>query len=262
MPRVSVIIPCHNAAAVIGRALASVQAQSLAEWEAIVVDDGSTDATAQALEPFLIDPRIRLIRLPANTGAGPARNAGLDLARGRWVAFLDADDEWHPEKLARQAAFMVQHAAAVSATAYARRDARTGREVTFGLPARIALAGYLKTNVMGFSTVMIDRAWLGARRLPKLRRRQDFAFLIGLLRDGTTAVGLNEVLCTYHHGHASLSSGKGRAARDTWSMYRSHLGFGLPRAAWYFGHYALRGAMRHKTPALARALGLLHRPKA
>jgi glycosyltransferase involved in cell wall biosynthesis len=260
-PQVSVIIPCHNAAAVIGRALASVRAQTLPEWEAIVIDDGSTDASVRALAPFLADPRIRLIRLPANLGAGPARNAGLEAARGRWVAFLDADDAWHPDKLARQSAFMRDRGAMLSATAYLRHDARTGREVAFGLPGRIGLAGYLKTNVMGFSTVMIDRAWLGARRLPDLRRRQDFAFLIGLLRDGTEAAGLNAALCTYHHGHASLSAAKGRAARDTWGMYRGHLGFGLPRAAWYFGHYALRGALRHKAPGLARALGLLHHPQ-
>lgn len=260
LPRVSAIIPCHDAEATVARALASVQAQTLDDWEAIVIDDASRDGTDKAVAPFLRDPRIRYIRQPRNEGAGPARNAGLDVARGRWVAFLDADDEWHPPKLARQTAFLEAERAQIGATAYARRHGGTGRDLHFGLPRRIRYRDFLKTNVMGFSTVMIDRAWLGAQRMPQLRRRQDFAFLIALLRAGGVAVGLNEVLCTYHHGHASLSSAKGRAARDTWALYRDHLGLSGAEAAWYFGHYALRGAMRHKAPGLARRLGVLHRP--
>lgn len=259
-PRVSAIIPCYNAEATIARALRSVQAQTLEDWEAIVVDDGSHDGTEAAVTPFLDDPRIRYLRQPRNAGAGPARNAGLDAALGRWVAFLDADDEWHPPKLARQTAFLETERAHLGATAYARREAGTGLDLHFGLPRRIRYRDFLKTNVMGFSTVMIDRAWLGAQRMPSLRRRQDFAFLIGLLRTGGVAVGLNEVLCTYHHGHASLSSAKGRAARDTWGLYRDHLNLSAAHAAWYFGHYALRGTLRHKAPRLARRLGVLHRP--
>lgn len=260
MAEVSVIIPCHNAAGVIGRALASVQAQTLTDWEAIVVDDGSTDASLDALAPYRADPRIRVIRLPGNRGAGPARNAGIDGARGRWLAFLDADDEWLPEKLARQTAFLQTTGARIGATAYLRHNDLTGDQEAIGLPRRIAMPAFLKTNVMGFSTVMIDRAWLGARRMPALRRRQDFAFLIALLRSGTEAAGLNEVLCIYHHGHATLSAGKGRAARGTWAMYRVHLGLPLPLAAWYFAHYALCGVLRHKVPRLARALGVLQAP--
>lgn len=258
-PRVSAIIPCYNAEATVARALRSVQAQTLDDWEAIVVDDGSQDGTAATVAPFLDDPRIRYLRQPRNAGAGPARNAGLDAARGRWVAFLDADDEWHPPKLARQSAFLESERAHLGATAYARRNGATGQDLNFGLPRRIHYRDFLKTNVMGFSTVMIDRAWLGAQRMPALRRRQDFAFLIALLRTGAVAVGLNEVLCTYHHGHASLSSAKGRAARDTWGLYRDHLGLSKAEAAWYFSQYALRGTLRHKAPALARRFGVLHR---
>lgn len=261
--RVTVIIPCYNAADTIGRALASVQAQTLTDWQAIVIDDASTDDSVARLAPIMAaEPRIRLIRLAQNGGAGRARNAGLAQAEGRWVAFLDADDAWHPEKLALQTRFMADEGLALSATAYRRVNAATGTVVAFGLPRRIRYQDLLKTNVMGFSTVIYDRAALGTRLMPELRQRQDFAFLLTLLRDLPHAGGMNRVLCTYALGHRSLSSDKGGAARQTWRLYRGYLGLGPVAAAWYFGQYAGRALLRHKTPALARALGLLRAPDA
>ena len=104
VPMVSVVIPAYNAEAHIGAAIASVQAQSMSDLEVVVVDDCSTDATAAVVREIAArDPRVRVVTLPANMGApaGP-RNAGVRLARAHWVAFLDADDLWHPEKLATQ----------------------------------------------------------------------------------------------------------------------------------------------------------------
>lgn len=260
-PQVSVIIPCYNAGPLLLRALASVRAQTLTDWEAIIIDDASTDDSLTLLAPVLrADPRLHLLRQPKNSGAGPARNAGIAKARGRFVAFLDADDQWHPEKLARQTGWMQTGGLTLTATAYRRLDSRTGREVLFGLPALIDYHRMLKTNLMGFSTVVYDRTRLGPRTIPDLPRRQDFAFLLGLLQELPHAHGLNEVLTTYSHGHASLSSHKGRAARDTWAVYRQHLQLGLLPSLWYFTHYAGRALLRHKTPALARLLGVLQTP--
>ncbi|WP_415182871.1 glycosyltransferase family 2 protein [Phaeovulum sp.] len=259
--RVSVIIPCYNAAGTVGRALASVQAQTLTEWEAIVIDDASTDDSIAQLAPILAaDPRIRLIRLAQNTGAGAARNAGLVQAQGRFVAFLDADDFWHPEKLALQTRWMAAEDLALSATAYRRVNMTTGAVTEFGLPERIGYHDLLKTNVMGFSTVIYDRNALGPRQMPLLRQRQDFAFLLMLLRELPAAGGLNRVLCTYALGHQSLSSAKGRAIRQTWRMYRGFVGLGRAPALWYFSQYAGRAILRHKAPALARTLGILRAP--
>ena len=101
-PVVSVVIPIYNRVRCIGPLAETLKAQSLADWEAIFVDDGSTQDIAGAVEPFLNDPRFRVVRLPSNAGVSAARNAGIDHARGRYVAFLDSDDLWLPAKLERQ----------------------------------------------------------------------------------------------------------------------------------------------------------------
>lgn len=103
-PRVSVIIPCHNYGRYLGEALNSVRTQTFRDLEIIVVDDGSTDETPEVIAGFA-DSRLRH-RRTMNRGVSAARNAGLDMARGEFIAFLDADDRWHPDKLERQVALM------------------------------------------------------------------------------------------------------------------------------------------------------------
>ncbi len=104
MPRVSVIIPTYNRAALVQEAVASVLAQTYRNFELLVVDDGSTDGTRETLAPFAGE--IKVLSLPGRRGVSAARNAGIAAARGEWLAFLDSDDLWLPEKLARQMAFM------------------------------------------------------------------------------------------------------------------------------------------------------------
>jgi len=106
-PLVSVIIPTCNRAALAPEAVASVLAQSFRDFELLVVDDASTDATAAALAPF--GSRIRLLRRESRGGVSAARNTGVAAARGEWLAFLDSDDLWLPEKLARQMAYLAEH---------------------------------------------------------------------------------------------------------------------------------------------------------
>jgi glycosyltransferase involved in cell wall biosynthesis len=95
---VSVVIPAYNAEKTIRNAIDSVLEQTVSDLELIVVDDASTDGTVRAVEA-VHDPRVRLFRSPRNSGPSAARNTGVKLAKGRWVAFLDADDEWVPDRL-------------------------------------------------------------------------------------------------------------------------------------------------------------------
>jgi glycosyltransferase involved in cell wall biosynthesis len=104
---VSIILPTFNRGYCLRRAINSVLAQSYSDWELIVVDDGSTDNTASLLT-HLTDPRIRVFRHPVNKGVAAARNTGLSAARGQWIAFIDSDDTWHPDKLATQLAIVRQ----------------------------------------------------------------------------------------------------------------------------------------------------------
>jgi hypothetical protein len=126
VPAVSVVIPLYNKAGYIGATLASVLAQTFGDLEVIVVDDGSTDG-GDAIVAAQSDPRVRLVR-QANEGAAAARNAALGAARGRWVAFLDADDTWRREKLARQLAVLGREPDLVWAAGAYRRTAPGGLE--------------------------------------------------------------------------------------------------------------------------------------
>ena len=109
-PTVSIVIGAHNAAATLSATLDSVLAQSVADWECIVVDDGSADDTAAVIHHYAArDPRVRCIALDVNVGLTRALVRGVDEARGRWLARIDAGDIWHPEKLARQLAFCSKH---------------------------------------------------------------------------------------------------------------------------------------------------------
>ena len=258
-PRVSVVIPVYNAAATLAATVASVQAQSLTDWEALLIDDGSSDDSPAIMARLAAgDARLRCLATAGRQGAGPARNAGIAAARGRYLAFLDADDRWHPRKLDLQLAAMEQAGMPFSCTAYLRQDLARGTDLVVGVPARASRADLLKTNTVACSTAIYDRAHFGARAMPALRRRQDFAFWLDLLRDTPAVMGLPLVLMTYRQHPASLSGRKGQAAADTWAMYRQALGLGRLQAGWYFGHYALRGLLRHRMPGLARRLGWLH----
>jgi glycosyltransferase involved in cell wall biosynthesis len=102
VPAVSVVLPVHNRQDLVRRSIDSVLAQTMRDFELLVIDDCSTDATAEVVEAYCSDPRVRLHRCATNLGPSGARNQGIELARGRYVAFQDSDDRWFPEKLERQ----------------------------------------------------------------------------------------------------------------------------------------------------------------
>lgn len=262
LPRVSVVMPVYNASRFLLETVGSVQRQTLADWELLAVDDGSDDDSVAVLGALAAhDPRIRLLTTGGNLGAGGARNLAMAKARGRWLAFLDADDLWHREKLERQLSAMQQAQSPFSCTSFLRHDLETGRQTRVGVPAKAGRNDLLKTNTVACSTAIIDSAHFGKRQMQTLRRRQDFLFWLELLADTPEVLGLPEVLMTYRQHGRSLSASKLRAAANTWAMYRHSLGLSSPKAVWYFGNYALRGFMRHRAPALAQRLGWMHPAK-
>lgn len=238
-PRFSVIMPAYNAAATIARAIDSVLAQGEADWELLVVDDGSRDDTRAIVAGFAQrDARVHLLALERNRGVAGARNAGLDAARGRWIAFLDADDHWLPHKLALQRQAFEAGASVVYGSYF--RDGPNGRKHVQARP-RMDFRRLLRGNGIGNLTGAYDRERLGLFHQQAIGH-EDYLMWLQIVRKAGEAIGLAEPLAVYSEGGASLSSNLLRSARWTWAIQRHHLQLPLPRAAACFGHY-LAGAV-------------------
>ena len=240
-------MPAHNSVAFVGHAITSVQAQTFRDWELIVVDDCSTDDTAAVVERFVAaDERVRLVRQRANLGPAHARNAALADARGRYLAFLDSDDSWLPQKLELQLAFMVETEAPISYTAYRRFvwEAKRPGPLIAAQPM-FDYRGLLKNPGMACLTVIVDRARTGPLAMP-LVHHEDYAFWLRLLKQGFVAQGLNVDLARYRVSNGSVSGNKLRSATWVWRIYRDVEGLGFSYALWCLANYLYR-AVRRRT---------------
>jgi teichuronic acid biosynthesis glycosyltransferase TuaG len=258
-PMVSVITPVHNSRDFVGEAIRSVQAQTLIDWEMIVVDDCSTDDSVEIVERSVHeDDRIRLIQLETNSGAAMARNIAIEATQGRYIAFLDSDDLWLPEKLKKQLAFMQANNYPFTYAAYDKIDENGQVFGHLGVPRRVSYSDLLKTCSIGCLTSMYDTQYFGKVYMPNILKRQDFGLWLELLKRTKYAYGLNERLAQYRVRSNSISSNKLSAAQYTWRLYRDVEKLNFLKSSYYFSHYALRGLLRTKAPALARKLGVLH----
>jgi len=244
-PLVSVITAAYNAEAFIGEAIASVQAQTLGDWEMLIADDASSDRTAAIVGAAAADDsRIRLICLEQNGGVARARNSALAAARGRFVAFLDSDDLWLPQKLERQVAFMLEHDAAVSYSSFRRVD-ETGGQIgrLVKVPARLTYRQLLKNTAIATLTGMVDTSKTGPIRMTEARR-DDYILWLSILKRGFVAHGLQEDLARYRVVRGSLSSKPKRSAAWVWDVYRDIEKLGPLHAAWCMLHYGARAVLK------------------
>lgn len=239
---VSIIMPSYNAERHIVEAIKSVQAQTFPDWELLVSDDCSTDSTCEVVSKLMAkDGRIRLFELEHNGGAAKARNNSLANARGRYVAYLDADDLWCPEKLERQIDFMREHGAAFSCASYeviGEDGSPLGRTVR--MLDECDYMGFLTHNLLQTVGIMVDTDVVdkGLLVMPDLRRRQDAATWLQVLKAGHLCYGIPDVLCGYRRVAGSLSSDKKKAATGVWYLYRQVEHLNLPIAAYCFARYA------------------------
>ncbi len=189
---------------------------------------------------------VMLLQKQKNEGAARARNTGLDMAQGRYIAFLDADDVWYPEKLEREMRFMRQKEAGFVFTAYEFGDSQarpTGRVVH--VPERLTYRQALSRTVIFTTTVLFDRKRIPDRllRMPAVAS-EDTATWWQILREGYTAWGLNEVLAVYRRPAKSLSSNKAEAVRRIWNLYRRQEKLSVAASAGYFIMWAYRATKR------------------
>ena len=246
-PLVSVIMPAYNCEPYVEIAVRSVIDQSYPHWELLVLDDGSSDATPAIVEALCReDERIRLIPNPTNMGVAKTRNRGLDLCRGQYVAFLDSDDRWHPDKLAVQMARMQQEGADISYTSYAIvNDAGECCKNDFLVPSRITFDALLRQNVLGCSTVMLSEEVARRYRFATDFYHEDYCLWLDILRDGYVAAGCPEVLTDWRLIVNSRSFDKKKSALNRWRIYRNYLHLSLPRSIRAFAAYALGGVKKY-----------------
>lgn len=244
-PLVSVITPAYNAERFIAETIESVLAQTYSNWEMIIVDDSSTDRTVEIVQTYVDrDERIKLHQLEKNSGSGIARNRAMDLAKGRFIAFLDSDDLWMPEKLERQIKFMLDNDIAFSFTKYVRmKEDGTVTNAITDAPLKVTYDDLMKHCVIGCLTVVLDRSKIGEERMMEIRTRQDYVFWLTLTKKGFIAYGLPEVLAKYRLVEHSISSNKLKAARQNWRVYYKIEDQPLWKSIWYFSNYAVRSVL-------------------
>lgn len=247
MPLVSIITPSWNVEGLIEETIRSVQAQSFEDWELLIADDCSTDRTPEIIAAIgARDPRVKLIRQARNGGPALARQAAIDRAEGRYLAFLDSDDLWLPRKLERQLAFAREKGAALSYTAFRRIDEAhevTGRLIE--VPASLTYGQLLKNTAIATLTAMIDREISGPVAMTN-EGYDDFCLWLSILKRGHTAYGLNEDLARYRVRGSSVSSRPMRSARWVWHIYRNVEHLSPARSAWCFAHWAARAWLKRR----------------
>ena len=223
---VSIITPCYNSAEYIGAMIESVMNQTYTHWELLITDDCSTDDSVQIVRSCVErDPRVRLFQLAQNSGAGVARNKSIEMARGRFIAFLDSDDRWMPQKLECQLALMVQKECALSYTAYMVCDERSQMTGIIVGRRRETFISMHFDNAIGCLTALYDTQKVGKVFMPLLRKRQDWGLWLTILKRCGVAYGLKEPLAVYRIRSGSISHAKSSLIRFNIAVYREVLGY-------------------------------------
>lgn len=221
--KVSIIMPTYNCGKYILESIQCVQNQTHKDWELIIVDDCSTDNTKEIVEEEQQnDERICYVLQKKNGGAAVARNTGLDHATGDYIAFLDSDDLWTEDKLEKQLDFMKKNNAVFSATGYEKMD-ETGDSLHEAMipPRRTDYNKMLfLSDPIGNSTVMYDRNLLGDIRVPDIKKRNDFALWLKLLKHTDVVMGIPDVMMRYRVRKNSISANKIALAKYHWMLYR------------------------------------------
>lgn len=258
MPLVSVITPLYNCSKYLEQTIQSVLSQTFQNWEMIMVDDCSTDNSVEIAQQYAAqDERIKVIQLEKNSGAAVARNTAIEAAQGRYIAFLDSDDQWLPHKLETQLAFMQKQNVAFSYAAYEKVNEEGAVIGSVGVPDKVAYKDLLKVCSIGCLTAMYDTQQLDKIYMPLIRKRQDLGLWLRILKQIPFAYGIQEPLGRYQLRSDSISANKRSAAEYTWRLYREVEQLNLISTLYYFSFYAINGVLRTKFPRLAKALGVL-----
>lgn len=219
---VSIVTPTYNCGRFIAATIESVLNQSYSNWEMIIIDDCSKDDTKEIVEEYCKkDSRIKYYLLKTNSGAAVARTEGIKLAKGEYIAFLDSDDLWSPDKLQIQLEFMVVNHYFITCTQYEQID-EFGKKLEKVIPVKkkVDYNGVLLTCPVGNSTVMYNVEKLGKFKVPDIRKRNDDALWLQMLKKEKYIYGINETLMQYRIRNNSISRNKLSLVKYHWQLYR------------------------------------------
>lgn len=245
---VSIITPTYNCGRFIGETIDSVLAQTYSNWEMIIVDDRSTDDTEAVVRKYMEqDNRIKYTLLDVNSGAAVARTKAMKLAEGQYMAFLDSDDLWTPDKLERQLKFMTENGYAFSCTAYEQIDEESN-------PLDRVIKTIEKTDYnrllldcpVGNSTVMYDVSKMGKFEVPNIRKRNDDALWLQMLKKEKYIWGMEDVLMKYRIRTNSLSNNKLKVIKYHWILYREIEHLNVFRSLFHIGYWCLIKVLKVK----------------
>ncbi len=244
MELVSIIMPAYNSGRFIRHSIESVLAQTYTVWELLIVDDCSSDNT-QEVATAISDSRIHYMRNEQNMGAARTRNRALRAAKGRYIAFLDSDDLWNPDKIEKQIAFMQQNGYAFTFTDYQiMNEDGSLQNKTLHMPASLTYRQYCCNTAIGCLTVMIDLQQTGPFEMPDIRSSHDMGLWLDIMKRGFTAYSFPECLASYRIVATSNTAKKWKAAKDVWRVYRDLEHMSIWIAAYCFCSYALNAVLK------------------
>lgn len=246
-PMVSVIIAAYNAAKYLDEAIESVVSQTMADWELYVIDDCSQDSTWQIAQSWARqDSRIHALHNEENRGVSHTRNRGIELARGRYIALLDADDIWYPHKLERQIALCDGEDVGIVYCSY-NIVGRDGEKVRpeYVVPPAVDYEHLLRENCILCSAMLIPAAILKERKFNTEYFHEDYILGLEILGSGYRAVGSVDSLLSWRYAENSRSFNKLKAARNRWRIYRNYLKLPLAKTLAVFCAYTVAGANKY-----------------
>lgn len=245
---VSIITPTYNCAKFIAKTIDSVKAQTYKNWEMIIVDDRSQDNTREIVEEYVKDdPRIQYHLLEVNSGAAVARTTAMKLAKGSYMAFLDSDDIWTPDKLERQIQWMEENGVAFSCTAYEQIDENDNLlNKTIKTIKKTNYDRLLLDCPVGNSTVVYNVEKMGKFEVPNIRKRNDDALWLQMLKKEKYIWGMPDVLMKYRVRQNSISSNKLAVIKYHWILYRKIEHLNIFRSAFHICYWCVIKVLRIK----------------
>ncbi len=235
MTTFSIIMPAYNAEDTIINSVDSVLEQTFSDFELIIVNDCSTDSTRKIIEN-IADSRIRLINNTENCGVAESRNIGLGVILGKYVAFLDSDDLWHPTKLEKQFSLLESGINVVCSNYIAFTEKPEAGNIRVS-PENIDYKDMLKSNFVGNLTGAYNVKALGVTRQRKVGH-EDYVMWLEIIRKSNFCYCIQEELAFYRVSKNSLSSNKIKALKWQWEIYRNILNMPFFSSLFYFACYS------------------------